>query len=237
MTTRLQWRDVSAPNYTNAIQGLSLFGQQFGNGMSGLSDALAGFQKDRSQAAEQQVMRAAQAYPDPAEYQRALASGQLYRDAGINPEFLTREALNGLNNQATTMIDRATKQQSLTADQFKHGQLVKNTEALEASRPAVAKLISEATGWDFSSEDLGQLPAAQLMKLAENTNALKSTKLGNDVTKASLDTTTQNRADAERNSGEVLACRASRQTTSVPAAGLVGTCYWQGRDTCRLCDR
>ena len=27
---------------------------------------------------------------------------------------------------------------------------------------------------------------------------------------------------------EVLACRASRQTTSVPAAGLVGTCYWQG---------
>ena len=22
-----------------------------------------------------------------------------------------------------------------------------------------------------------------------------------------------------------------------PAAGLVGTCYWQGRDTCRLCDR
>ena len=197
MTTRLQWRDVSAPNYTNAIQGLSLFGQQFGNGMSGLSDALAGFQKDRSQAAEQQVMRAAQAYPDPAEYQRALASGQLYRDAGINPEFLTREALNGLNNQATTMIDRATKQQSLTADQFKHGQLVKNTEALEASRPAIAKLISEATGLNLSGEDLGQLPAAQLMKLAENTNALKSTKLGNDVTKASLDTTTQNRAEAE----------------------------------------
>lgn len=197
MTTRLQWRDVSAPNYTNAIQGLSLFGQQFGNGMSGLSDALAGFQKDRSQAAEQQVMRAAQAYPDPAEYQRALASGQLYRDAGINPEFLTREALNDLNNQATTMIDRATKQQSLTADQFKHGQLVKTTEALEASRPAVAKLISEATGLDFSSEGLGQLPAAQLVKLAENTNALKSTTLDNDVTKASLDTTTQNRADAE----------------------------------------
>lgn len=197
MTTRLQWRDVSAPNYTNAIQGLSLFGQQFGNGMSGLSDALAGFQKDRSQAAEQQVMRAAQAYSDPAEYQRALASGQLYRDAGINPEFLTRGALNGLNSQATTMIDRATKQQSLTAEQFKHGQLVKSTEALEASRPAIAKLISEATGLNLSGEDLGQLPAAQLMKLAENTNALKSTKLGNDVTSASLDITKQNRADAE----------------------------------------
>lgn len=197
MATQLQWRDVSAPNYTNAIQGLSLFGQQFGNSMSGLSDALAGFQKDRSQAAEQQVMRAAQTYPDPAEYQRALASGQLYRDAGINPEFLTREALNGLNNQATTMIDRATKQQSLTADQFKHGQLVKTTEALEASRPAIAKLISEATGLNLSGEDLGQLPAAQLMKLAENTNALKSTKLGNDVTSASIDTAKQSRAEAE----------------------------------------
>ena len=197
MTTRLQWRDVSAPNYTNAIQGLSLFGQQFGNGMSGLSDALAGFQKDRSQAAEQQVMRAAQAYPDPAEYQRALASGQLYRDAGINPEFLTREALNGLNNQATTMIDRATKQQSLTADQFKHRQLVKTTEALEASKPAIAKLISDATGMNFSDEQLNQLPAAQLMKLAENTNALKSTKLGNDVTSASIDSTKQARADAD----------------------------------------
>ena len=197
MTTRLQWRDVSAPNYTNAIQGLSLFGQQFGSGMSGLSDALAGFQKDRSQAAEQQIMRAAQAYSDPAEYQRALASGQLYRDAGINPEFLTREALNGLNNQATTMIDRATKQQSLTADQFKHGQLVKNTEALEASKPAIAKLISEATGLDFSGEGLAQLPAAQLMKLAENTGALKSTKLGNDQITASIDNTKQTRADTE----------------------------------------
>ena len=194
---QLQWRDVSAPNYTNAIQGLSLFGQQFGSGMSGLSDALAGFQKDRSQAAEQQVMRAAQAYPDPAEYQRALASGQLYRDAGINPEFLTREALNGLNNQATTMIDRATKQQSLTADQFKHGQLVKNTEALEASRPAIAKLISEATGMGLSGEDLAQLPAAQLMKLAENTGALKSTKLNNDLTTANIDNTKQARAEAD----------------------------------------
>ena len=193
----LQWRDVSAPNYTNAIQGLSLFGQQFGNGMSGLSDALAGFQKDRSQAAEQQVMRAAQAYSDPAEYQRALASGQLYRDAGINPEFLTREALNGLNSQATTMIDRATKQQSLTADQFKHGQLVKTTEALEASRPAIAKLISEATGMNFSDEQLNQLPAAQLMKLAENTGALKSTRLSNDETSANLDSGKQARADAE----------------------------------------
>ena len=197
MTTRLQWRDVSAPNYTNAIQGLSLFGQQFGNGMSGLSDALAGFQKDRSQAAEQQVMRAAQAYSDPAEYQRALASGQLYRDAGINPEFLTREALNGLNSQATTMIDRATKQQSLTEDQFKHGQLVKNTEALEASRPAIAKLISEATGLDLSREELAQLPAAQLMKLAENTGALKTTRLTNDQTQASIDATKQARADAD----------------------------------------
>ena len=197
MATQLQWRDVSAPNYTNAIQGLSLFGQQFGNGMSGLSDALAGFQKDRSQAAEQQVMRAAQAYPDPAEYQRALASGQLYRDAGINPEFLTREALNGLNNQATTMIDRATKQQSLTADQFKHGQLVKNTEALEASRPAIAKLISDATGMNFSDEQLNQLPAAQLVKLAENTSALKSTKVDIDQTTASMDTTKQARADAD----------------------------------------
>ena len=197
MATQLQWRDVSAPNYTNAIQGLSLFGQQFGNGMSGLSDALAGFQKDRSQAAEQQVMRAAQAYSDPAEYQRALASGQLYRDAGINPEFLTRESLNGLNNQATTMIDLATKQQSLTADQFKHGQLVKTTEALEASRPAIAKLISEATGLNLSGEDLGQLPAAQLLKLAENTGQLKTTRLTNDQTSASIDSTTQNRADAE----------------------------------------
>ncbi len=165
--------------------------------MSGLSDALAGFQKDRSQAAEQQVMRAAQAYPDPAEYQRALASGQLYRDAVINPEFLTREALNGLNNQATTMIDRATKQQSLTADQFKHGQLVKNTEALEASKPAIAKLISDATGMNFSDEQLNQLPAAQLMKLAENTSALKSTKLGNDQTTATMDNTKQSSADTE----------------------------------------
>ena len=197
MATQLQWRDVSAPNYTNAIQGLSLFGQQFGNGMSGLSDALAGFQKDRSQAAEQQVMRAAQAYSDPAEYQRALASGQLYRDAGINPEFLTREALNGLNNQATTMIDRATKQQSLTADQFKHGQLVKTTEALEASRPAIAKLISEATGLNLSGEDLDQLPAAQLMKLAENTGQLKTTRVTNDQTQTSVDATKQARADAD----------------------------------------
>ena len=47
----------------------------------------------------------------------------------------------------------------------------------------------------------------------------------------------QDRANAERNGGEVLACSASRQAASVPAAGLVGTCYWQGRDTCCLRDR
>lgn len=193
----LQWRDVSAPNYTNAIQGWSLFGNMLGSSASGLSDALANFQKDRSQAAEQQVMRAAQAYTDPADYQRALASGQIYRDAGINPEHLTPASLTNLNSQATSMIDLATKQQSLTADQFKHGQLVKNTEALEASRPAIAKLISEATGLDFSNEELGPLPAAQLMKLAENTGALKSTKLGNDQTTASIDTAKQTRADAD----------------------------------------
>ena len=192
-----QWRDVSAPNYTNALQGWSLFGNMLGSSASGITNALADFQKDRSQATEQQVMRAAQAYTDPADYQRALASGQIYRDAGINPEHLTPGSLTNLNSQVTSMIDRATKQQSLTAEQYKQSQTEKINQGLEASRPGIAKMLSEATGLNLSGEDLGQLPAAQLMKLAENTNALKSTKLGNDVTKASLDTTTQNRAEAE----------------------------------------
>ena len=193
----LQWRDVNAPNYSTAIQGWNLFGNMLGSSASGMSDALTAFQKDRSQATEQQVMRAAQAYTDPAEYQRALASGQIYRDAGINPEYLTPNSLTNLNSQATSMIDRATKQQALTAEQYKQTQLEKTNQALDASKPAIAKLISDATGMNFSDEQLNQLPAAQLMKLAENTGALKSTKLGNDVTSANLDSGKQARADAE----------------------------------------
>ena len=193
----LQWRDVNAPNYSTALQGWNLFGNMLGSSASGLTGALADFQKDRSQATEQQVMRAAQAYTDPADYQRALASGQIYRDAGINPEHLTPGSLTNLNSQVTSMIDRATKQQSLTAEQYKQSQIEKTNQGLEASRPAIAKLISEATGMPLSSEELAQLPAAQLMKLAENTNALKTTKLTNDLTGASVDATKQTRADTD----------------------------------------
>ena len=193
----LQWREVNAPNYSTALQGWNLFGNMLGSSASGMSDALANFQKDRSQATEQQVMRAAQAYTDPADYQRALASGQIYRDAGINPEHLTPASLTNLNSQATTMIDRATKQQALTAEQYKQTQIEKVNQGLEASKPAIARLISEATGMNLSSEDLNQLPAAQLMKLAENTNALKSTRLNNDLTTANIDNTKQTRAEAD----------------------------------------
>ena len=97
----LTWRNVDAPNFSSAIQGIAVSGQLLDRAGSGLTEAVNSYQDGRTQANSAQLMADILKNKSPAELQSALSRGVL---GNLDPRYITPEALNFAADYQTTLL-------------------------------------------------------------------------------------------------------------------------------------
>lgn len=106
----LTWRNVDAPNFTGATDGLRTASQLLGNAVQAGQNVISGFTQANSDFADRDILNRALAYQDPAAYQAALASGAIVGGNAGNASLAT---LRGLDTRSGVLLDQATARQGL----------------------------------------------------------------------------------------------------------------------------
>lgn len=155
---RLQWNSVYAPNFGGVTDALRLQNQTFNNATDGLSKAMAGFEGDQRQLADQALYREMAKFRTPEEAQAAMASGQAF--GGVDPRLVSAQALQNFNTNIGTLQGRTIKDyefnQTMTADQRKAESA---RLALDVATPGSTNLQRQA-GLSRSASDPQTLLAA-----------------------------------------------------------------------------
>jgi len=107
----LTWRDTAAPNFNTSVDATRLAGQSLNNAFSGASDALGKFHEWQQAQAGNALANNEIQYPDAASQAAAVANGSMFN--GVDRSNLTPDALKGITNRSTTLLDQATTQQNL----------------------------------------------------------------------------------------------------------------------------
>jgi hypothetical protein len=115
MAPPLTWRNVDTPDFRGSLAGLNVAANSLDRAFSGLSDGLGKFQTYRQEQADNAALRNAQRFSDPAEYQAALARGDVM--AGLDPTLVTPRTLQALDNRSSVLLDQATARERLSFDQ------------------------------------------------------------------------------------------------------------------------
>lgn len=191
MADTLTWRDVAAPDFSGAMAGYRLAGDQITQAGKGLSDALGAWDTDRKSNAANALYQASMQYTDPAALHAALADGSLYAKAGVDPSLITADANKSLDNRAGQLLNQAVTQTSL--DQSKL------TNPLEVARMRLAN-----TGLDLTNQynqgslgaRIGQAGATLASTQAQTAAEIQRTAFSKADHEAS-DITRQDAIDAE----------------------------------------
>jgi soluble lytic murein transglycosylase-like protein len=107
----LTWRDTAAPDFSTTLGALRQSGDSLHQAFGGLGDALGRF-NDYSQGRNASALMAnAVKYNNPADLQAAFANGSIMD--GVNPGYLTADALQRTQGQVGTLLSNATNAQNL----------------------------------------------------------------------------------------------------------------------------
>jgi len=150
----LTWRDVAAPDFSGAMRGYQIAGDQITQAGKGLSDALGNFDTTRKNDAANAIYQASMNYKDPAALHAAMADGSLYAKAGVDPSLITADANKALDNRAgqllnqsvtQTALDQSKQMNPLLVDQEKlKNQLAQGTLAANIAQPGLANASTAA---------------------------------------------------------------------------------------------
>ena len=132
----LTWRNVDAPDFSASMRGTGLAADLFSNAFGGLNTSLDKFQQGRAAQADQMVMLEALKYSDPVAYQQALSSGAV--TGGVNPSFLSTDAIKGLGDRTSNLILDAARGQALSDAQYSSERTRTGNAAMDAAAPLIA---------------------------------------------------------------------------------------------------
>jgi hypothetical protein len=116
MTTgRLTWQNVTAPDFSGAVEAQRASALAFDSAMQRLGGAVQTFDNNRKDRADAAVMRNALQYQNADELQAAIASGALMQ--GVNPDHVRVDALLKAQNQAGQLMGLEKDRQQLATSQ------------------------------------------------------------------------------------------------------------------------
>ena len=103
----LTWQNVNAPDLSGAAQLIGQNGQNIGSAFNDLAAGLGAFNQARQDRADTAAIQAASRITDPAAYAKALQSGSILRDAGIDPNMISGNAAEALADRRSTLLQDA----------------------------------------------------------------------------------------------------------------------------------
>lgn len=130
----LTWRNVEAPNFAPAIDGVRTAGFLLNNAFKAAGSGLGDFQQAREQQADRDVLGRALSYSDPAALQEALRNGTIMGNAD---GYASAGALRTLGNRASDLLSNATTQQNLDKGAYDFGRTKERNELFDANGPAL----------------------------------------------------------------------------------------------------
>jgi hypothetical protein len=130
----LTWRNVEAPNFSPATDGIRTAGFLLNNAFKAAGDGLGDFQQAREQQADRDVLGRALSYSDPAALQQALSNGTIMGNA---QGYASGAALRTLGNRAGDLLQNASTQQNLDKGAYDFGRTKERNELFDANGPAL----------------------------------------------------------------------------------------------------
>ena len=112
---RLTWQNVTAPDFSGAVEAQRASALAFDSAMQRLGGAVQTFDNNRKDRADAAVMRNALQYQNADELQAAIASGALMQ--GVNPDHVRVDALLKAQNQAGQLMALEKDRQQLATSQ------------------------------------------------------------------------------------------------------------------------
>lgn len=113
---QITWRNVDAPQFSGALDGIRTFGAMLGNSTDNLSKALSGFQAADQAAAGNEVLQRALQINDPTAYNRALSDGSIL--GGVDTSRLSPDTLAALGSRQGDLVRQAGQNLNLQKGQY-----------------------------------------------------------------------------------------------------------------------
>lgn len=201
---QITWRNVDAPNFAGVGDSIRTFGSMIGNATSGLSDALGNFQNAARQEASNAVMQNALRYQDPAAYQAALASGELFQN--VDPSLISARTMENLDNRASNLLNQEGQAGLNAYNDYRFGRLKSTNESLDAASPAMRQLALAYQSGDPKQIQAAQsqvgaalatLPADQALDIMGKLQGQERSAIGNQQSRFDLGVQMRNDADTQ----------------------------------------
>jgi hypothetical protein len=130
----LTWRNVEAPNFSPAIDGVRTAGFLLNNAFKAADSGIGGFVQAREQQADRDVLGRALNYSDPAALNEALNNGTILGNA---QGYASAGALRTLGSRAGDLLANASTQQVLDKNAYDFGRVQERNELFDANGPAL----------------------------------------------------------------------------------------------------
>lgn len=195
----LTWRDVAAPDFSGALQGLKTFNDLLSTGLGQAGATVRGLDEAKSNAVNQQfALRLAQEQ-DPAALQAKIASGEIL--AGVPAQRLNSASIAALSARPGDLIKQASDRANLETTNLNMAQ----RKAMDANAGIWNKALSMVNSGKTQSEIeayLGEHPEAfqgigynNLKSIHEDVASGRDKFLNNDQSAFNLSTSKEDRAN------------------------------------------
>lgn len=220
----LTWRNVDAPNFSGAIDGIRTASMLLNNATDAARAGIADFTKSREESGDRALLDYVQGIQDPAAMTQALASDPRLRElrqrASVN-------AIRQLDSRPGDLIARSLQQEALAKESFNNARYRTGMEALDANGAVVNRaLMAERGGNTASAEDMAALQSLRPDLFSRvlgdlNTQAdsgLDRRKTAQDMVQSAGRYNMDIRNDTEARQGQALAMRVASDSLTIPDA-------------------
>lgn len=215
----LTWRNVDAPNFGSAVDGIRTASMLLNNATETARQGIRDFTKSREEAGDRALLDYVQGIQDPTAMTQALANDPRLRELRQRASV---EAIRGLDARPGDLIERAIQDENLTNEQFKNRQYRSGVESVNNHGEIINRAVLAAQRGDFAAANSalsglgGSLRPDVLARILGTANEVGSAGLRNqqDAWQFGND----QRSDKEAREAQALAMRIASDSPTVADA-------------------
>lgn len=146
MAGPLTWRDVSAPDFSTAMQGFGRFNDMLATALQGIDRGIGRFDNAQSDIVNKEAMSRILAQNDAAQLETGLQDKSLLGD--LNQRRLSIDTLKAADQRVGNLLERDSMEQRVAKDKYDFTNLVDRDNARAAATPQVMALFNAANAGD-----------------------------------------------------------------------------------------
>lgn len=174
MAIPLTWRNVDAPNFSPAFEGMRTAGTFFNNAARAGEGVVDAYTKAQTEEADRAILNRALAFQNSGTFQNALATGAVVGADAPNASLAT---LRGLDSRVGALLDRDVTRQGYDQRTYENSRTQEGNALMDAATPELAQLRLLARNND-------QAGVARLVQGSEALRALRPDQLNAVLTGA-----------------------------------------------------